>query len=211
MTKKFFWDLEHARRYLEHSLLFKNGEPLYIDRVRRPSRKFVAECLPQAMLWGKQVPRQEVEVYDDGVVLSPERMGFIPVPPEWNDHDKFIAIFANRRPSRTWKTGLCEDNLIGSCVGKLASDYYAPGDYLIRLPSLGVVVTGRYPRYEDALKAMDKGNHMQIPLARNWAIQDDGAVLYAKFTKPVGKWTENGIKLDENRDFLQEALDQEVR
>jgi len=138
--------------------------------------------------------REEVVINLDDVDPIPVQLGFC----NW----KKSAYFLSRKPIRKWKQGLTTENL--SVDGKNSGS--GPD---IMQSAIADVVQNIYPSVPKAMASLKKGSLLKVGVARNWALDNSGAVFYR--LKAVGRWNEDsGVEIDTRFDYLTEEWKEAV-
>ena len=163
MRNKDWYDYNHAKMYLYHSIIRMGPIPIYVFDVNND--RIITYC--------KLRTRQEqktIELYDPKINMVPVSLGFV----NW----KNVVYCITRRPVRKWRVGLTGEN---------SYTYQYPNIHVIRSSSLFFTkaledtIMGNFPSYQNVL---DKKT-LKKAFSRRFAIIND-EIYYNMLKVPIG-------------------------
>tara|TARA_Y100000310_G_C20638524_1_gene792549 strand:- start:556 stop:1188 length:633 start_codon:yes stop_codon:yes gene_type:complete len=204
-----FFDLDHMRSYLKRSIIRVDDVPAYVleltqakNRVGKPIYKIV-----YCRLGGDAVKELRVNIKSKRVSLLPVPLGFS----NYTNWMTPLCVIASRIPSRMWKIGLSQQNLLLKPVAGMKKIPISNTDFIMS-ESLSKTILGDFPSYYDSREVVkEHGPFHTVAFHRHFAIQFRPrklALLYYKYNVPVGYATTGGARLKPQYEFLQEHLNE---
>lgn len=208
MKNKKFFNLDHAIRYLNESIIRFEGEPIYVFSIDsgRHSKNF--------MLYYYKVgdpDRTHKYILSDNssIDMNPVPLGMLSL--KASPKDKFSTGYIERTPLRQYKIGLSRGNFKHKYVHpKYSMKYGSSVSNLLLSTELRDTIMGEYPAYKEAYKsAKDQGNI--VAFSRRFAVGQDDKLYYKALQVPVGVAKSGSPTLDDDAFFLKEVLEEDFK
>lgn len=205
MKKKTFYDIDHARMYLDNSVITHKGKPAYIRNV---GRSYLAQFSYLDTPLGLEQDKLNSGHFD----FTPILLGFV----NWEGSDprkykgkQHYAFHVARTPSRRYKVGLYRGN------AKLT--YFRPYHLLPNFSGMIFdkhfvnTISGTFPQFDEALHLSNK-NDSFVAFSRRFAVESGTSLIYHYFRDtPVGVIRSGGPELAEHFEYLKEVLQKDLR
>jgi len=204
-----FFDINQMRAYLRRCVIRVDELPAFINEVEETYNRAGNKVykLVYERLEGLR-NKKRVNIKSRKVNLLPVPLGYC------NYTDKGTVLYcmvASRIPSRMWKIGLNQNNLL---LKPVAGKKSVPieNNAFIQSQSLGRTIMGDFPSYYKCIQQVREwGPYYTVAFHRHFAIQYREkrlALLYYKFKVPVGYAEDGGTQLKPQYSFLQEHLNE---
>lgn len=205
MKTDFFYNLDHAKMYLNNTLIRLGDKPIYIVEILEGTKKNSKLILKYNEVGNKKKEPKTVN-------MSHPSLNFKPVPLGWlslNKKSTRQGVYLQRVPNRTWHIGLCRANLSyawkqipRNTMGDLGTLPF------FTCKELRDTIIGKYLPVAEAIELGATGKNM-YPFSRRFAVHLDN--LYYKYMlEPVGKIVEGKPLLTSGQFYLQQILDEDL-
>lgn len=200
--KKTFYNREQAYNYLVGTVVRVKGKPAYVMQVDYKDDDEEDLLVSYELLPGPS-KMQYIEIDDPDFDMTPVDLGYLSI----NNKPKHYTGWCARYPARKWKIGLCPQNLL---VTQLPGYRHAwDKNALILSEELRRTIMNEYP---DCKKAISWSKEIKQPVAFSKRFAVDEKSLFHSFHQvPVGIVDGWSVELNEDMEFLKEALEEDVR
>ena len=197
MDGKLFYDEQHARNYLTHSIIRKGHRPIFINDIQAVQNG-VKDWRVLYNFLGEQ---------DQNIMFLPHhQVDMNPVPLGMLNHTSTGTLwYVARRPCRNWKIGLCSQNISMRQIGQQDRDNEWP-EMLHK--DVEMCIEGFYPDYTTVVKKMRKGQ-IGAAFSRNFGVTG-GSLVYKTNTNPVGVAEKGEPILFDTFQYLTEVLREDL-
>jgi len=204
MKNRDFNDPGQAQNYLNGCIITVGNEPVFIHSVRGEGRNL---ALDYGALDSPNARVSRVMAKDKTVDMNPVKLGMCC----YFDSSTYRTFYVARYPARVWRVGLSRDNIsISHILGKgEAGDWF---DKIFTSPSLANCIRGKYDKLPKIMEAFENYRGV-IPFSRRFAVSHNGLLIYKTLPEKVGSFSlsTGKAKLDENYQYLEEALQEDVQ
>jgi hypothetical protein len=192
MQTKEFYDLQHAKSYLQGSIIRYRKRPIYITRLEqgKGERDYLIKYLSIGDIYKEAEPKIG-NFPDDAFDLNPVPLGMVNIPGG-------AVYYVERMPVRQWKIGLTSNNARSQRL--IAGEVGVDHRHLIHSKEMDKTIRGKYPKVPDILRAM----HPSAAFSRRFAIHN-GKLLY-RTRGQVGNIVRGQLRLNDKFFFLKEVL-----
>lgn len=201
-TKKFF-DLNHARAYLQHTIIRVAGQPVYVMDVSQPRGDDLLLHYSLANNAGGRV--KAVKVNHESVDMNPVPLGMT----RYFNGVTWYTFYISRYPARRWKIGLSRDNIgVTDPTGEeLQRDYVQD---LLPSPTLAETIMRKYLSLNEAKDELRKAKGC-LPISWRFCFDHTGNLYYKMLCVPVGKVETNAVTLKDEFMYLREVMQEDIR
>ena len=169
-----FDNARDANQYLNNTVCYWNGDPIYIERV---DGDFMASgyMLP---LTG-QTARSQYDVRDPAFNCREYRLGYM------NSERLGQAVFLSRRPVRGVSQGICDNNI--SFIGVNGRGREMSVGNAIRDQGFVDMLTGRYPSRDEVIAKFEDVKIPSVALSSCVALKRHGVLTNLHFLEYKGR------------------------
>lgn len=211
---KEFFDIHHADSYLNRSIIRYGIEPIYVEGVSGSPEISLSKCLIGYFFINSKSSQgeQRTTLDDKNLNISPIPMGLIDSPIR---EDRVSRTYlAARQPSRGWKIGLTNHNLVIKKVPglTLVDIRHVFSNYPYSQEFRNMVV-GNYHTVEECFKRItDNKTVLSTCFSRNFFINREYSIYHKRIGEPIGKMqTETGgFSLLPEFEFFRELLIKDI-
>jgi len=201
MKTKKFYDIDHARMYLNDSIIRVESEPIYVlgiysENYRRKLKYYTLKDMINDGGKEKYIP-----------LVSP-KLNYNPVPLGYSN-TKGGCYYISRIAGRQWKMGLHIGNInitdiYGARLSKSMSRFLSDG-------SLRNTIINNYPSYRETLENI-KSKSIHQAFHRRYAITSESQLYHALIEEPIGFCSPTGPVLTPPyecmRNIVMEVIEQ---
>ena len=192
---KNFYDEQHARNYLLHSVIRLKSLPIMVQDIQQMEKEKFRIVYS---LLGKR--DHKISFFPDkDFNLKPVPLGMM--------NTQHGTYYVQRNPARGWKIGLCRDNVYFHTINN--SDEIKARSLLDSLYMTDCVM-GYHPSYKTALKAVISGKCAVQSFSRKFAI-NGGSLFYKTIGEAVGICERDKPVLFNDFQFLKEVLEEDTK
>ncbi len=171
----FFYDVRHAKMYLQHSVIRFKKQPIYIINVTKGSKEILIHFI---FLLNTQ---------EQIINITNKDLNFLPVPLGYaNKINKDVHIYI-RKPVRAWKIGLSLSNIRVTTYS--LTPLYIPNNILFS-NSLYKTIINNYPTYSETRKKLKKSDCDEIiAFHRHFCLRKEKDLIkiyYYKYKDSIG-------------------------
>lgn len=202
-TKKFF-DLDHAKRYLLHTLIQVGGQPVYVMNLTQPRGD---ELIIHYSLANNAAGRiKTIKSDHDSVDMNPVPLGMT----RYFNGVSWSTFYVSRYPARRWKVGLSHENI--SIMDPTGLDGLDRNYSKELLPSvtLAETIMGKFLSLDEA-KAQLRKSKGCLPISRRFCFNSKGNLFYKMLGVAVGEVKTNSVELFEEFAYLKEVMQEDIR
>ena len=205
MKNKVFWDEQHAKLYLNNSVIRYKNLPIFIQDIQEvlgKNNKFkvIYNILGQDEAKILFLPNKNID-------MNPVPLGFL--------NSNVTSWYISRIPVRNWKIGLNHKSFSYSIALSNHQRNRKEERELFELrvdsKELKNCILGKYPSYRRSREKVDNGERICYAFSRRFAIHKKG-LIYKCFNDPVGKLYINRLPvLLDKYEFLAEILEEDLK
>lgn len=193
MQTKAFYDLQHAKSYLQSSIIRYRNKPVYISNISQGQDydSFLLTYLDLKDIYDGENPKLG-NFPDDAFDLNPVPLGML--------NCKHGGVYyISRMPIRQWKIGLTSQNSTVRTVIE-GRGYRGPDRSILYSAEMSKTIQNQYPKIPDILSAV----HPSAAFSRRFAIKEN--TLQYRTRGQVGQIIRGEPRLSEKFFFLKEML-----
>lgn len=195
-----FFDIDHARNYLNGSIIRLAGSPIYVMDVTRNNRKFFLSYVDTDDLYVNRYFKQ-VALSDQDVDLSPLPLGYV--------NGDVSTAYLCRSPRRAWKVGLTQR---GMRYWWMRYDE-GIGTEIIWRKGFVNAVKNIYPSIDEATnRVIDFRSGCGQAFHRRFSVVHSphkiASIHYKWFPDAVGTFDGTNVVLNDAWSFLRETLEE---
>jgi hypothetical protein len=179
ITSDYFYGIDHARQYLNGSVIRVDGDPVYVTGCGFDDDG--EKTLTYLLLIYMEEPPFTIRLDSDRINFDPVPLGM------FNCRDgrgRSTAAYLSRYPARQWKQGLTAE--VMQVISVCPNGYVPALRDIFPKEGLARTIKGMYPDLDEALANIQAAKDTSVALSRNFAVDDTEALLYQGTQKPIG-------------------------
>jgi hypothetical protein len=212
ISKDFFYDGDHANRYLTGCVVRYNKEPILIQGANADYIRYTRlDGLWDVEFHDRVGPdlTGRVRISNPELDFSTPALGWVNFSFSHRKEEHNYALSICRTPQRMWKVGICLNSLHILRHNDLPP---CPTRFRFSNPGFLELCKSKFPTVEEAHDRLGQ-NRQSVAFSRRWAIERHGGLLFHLKTSAVGTYKKEGrefvFSLSPEYHYLLQSLQNE--